>query len=157
MILHVSVTADEPRAAAETLATLLGGRAIPIGPNEGSWTAVGPDPVGNVIEVMERGSEFHRSGSHVETVKGEPIRHSGFHLLMESPMSELEIFALADERGAPAYRASRGIFGELIEFWIDDCLLVEVLPLPWARAYRELLNSGELRSRVEERVSRSLA
>jgi hypothetical protein len=153
MILHVSVTADHPRSTAETLATLLGGRAIPLGPNEGSWTAVGPDPVGNVIEVMERGSEFHRAGSQVETLKGDPQRHSGFHLLMESPMSEQEILTLAEETGTSAYRASRGIFGDLIEFWIDDCLLVEVLPLAWSRAYRSLLTSGELQSQIEARLS----
>lgn len=153
MILHVSITADDPKSTAVQLATLLGGRAIPLGPNEGSWTAVGPDPVGNVIEVMERGSEFHRAGSQVETVRREPHRHSGFHLLMESPMSEHEILALAEETGTSAHRANRGIFGDLIEFWIDDCLLVEVLPLPWARAYRKLLTSGDLRNQIEARLS----
>lgn len=153
MILHVSITADEPRSTAETLARLLGGRAIPLGPNEGSWTAVGPDPVGNVVEVMERGSEFRRSGSKVETIKGEPQRHAGFHLLMESPMSEQQIYELAEETGTTAYRASRGIFGDLIEFWIDDCLLVEVLPLSWARAYRKLLTSGDLRAQIETRLT----
>jgi hypothetical protein len=152
MILHVSVTADRPEATARTLATLLGGQAIPLGPAKGSWTAVGPDPIGNVIEVMARGTELHRSEGAVQTVPGAPARHSGFHVLMESVMSESEIIEVAAASGATAHRSSRGVFGDLIEFWIDDCLLIEVLPCEWARTYRRLLGSDEVRDHVVGRM-----
>jgi hypothetical protein len=153
MILHVSVTADRPEATARTLATLLGGEAIPLGPARGAWTAVGPDPIGNVIEVMARGTEMHRAAGSVETLPGVPSRHSGFHLLMESVLSESEIIKVAAASGAIAQRSSRGVFGELIEFWIDDCLLVEVLPFEWVRSYRRLLGSDEVRAHVMGRTS----
>ena len=39
MILHASVVADEPRTAAETLAALLGGIALPLGPGDGTWSS----------------------------------------------------------------------------------------------------------------------
>jgi len=55
----------------------------------------------------------------------------------------------------PAYRARRD-FGDLIESWIYDRLLVEVLPLSWARAYRQLLASGELRGDIKSWLSTSL-
>lgn len=151
MIQHVSVTADEPRQAAETIAALLGGRAFPIGPAEGSWTAVGPDLVGSMIEVMPRGAEFHRSGNRVETREGEPVRQSGFHVMFETPLSEEEVLQLAEERQAAAFRSRHGPF-ELLEFWIDDCLLLEVLPPSLAGAYRRILQSGELRERYADRL-----
>lgn len=153
MILHVSVPADSPEDTARTLATLLGGLAIPLGPAKGAWTAVGPDPIGNVVEVVPRGTELHRSTAAVETMHGAPSRHSGFHLLMESVLSESEILAVAAASGATAHRSSRGVFGDLIEFWIDDCLLVEVLPFEWARTYRRLLGSDEVRAHVMGRMT----
>lgn len=157
MILHASVTADQPRAAAETLARLLGGRALPIGPGEGTWSALGPDPIGNMVSVLERGSEFHRQdGEHVETRKGAAVRHSGFHMLIETPLSEAEVLTLAEERNCHAQRATHGAFS-VIEFWLDDCLLIEVVTPELACAYRETVHSDELRARLAPIVAAGLA
>jgi hypothetical protein len=147
MILHASVVADEPRATAETLAKLLGGIALPVGPGDGTWSAIGPDPVGNLISVLARGSEFHRAGDHVETRLGTPVRHSAYHLLIDTALSEAEVFELADYRGCHALRAKHGAF-DVIEFWLDDCLLVEVATPELGRAYRETIHSDELRARL---------
>ena len=147
MILHASVVADQPKAAAETLASLLGGIALPAGPGEGTWSAVGPEPVGNLISVLARGSEFHRGAGHVETRIGASSRHSAYHLLVETPLSEDEVLALAKDRGCHAHRARHGAF-DVIEFWIDDCLLIEVATPELGRAYRETIHSDELRARL---------
>lgn len=157
MILHASIVADEPRAAAEVLARLLGGRALPIGPGEGTWTAIGPDPVGNTISVLGRGSEFHRRvGQHLDTLRGEPVRHSGFHLLLDTELSEADVLSLAGERDCHAQRATHGAF-EVIEFWIDDCQLIEVVTPALGRAYRQMVQSGELRERLAPIVTAGLA
>ena len=42
-----SVTADDPQHTAETLAALLGGIALPVGPGNGTWSAIAPDPIGS--------------------------------------------------------------------------------------------------------------
>jgi hypothetical protein len=147
MILHASVVADEPKVTAETLATLLGGIALPVGPGEGTWSAIGPEPIGNLISVLARGSEFHRSGAHVETRVGAPVRHSAFHMLIDTPLSEDEVLKLADERGCHAHRAKHGAF-DVIEFWFDDCQLIEVVPPELGQAYRTTIHSQELRSRL---------
>jgi hypothetical protein len=147
MILHASVVADEPKATAETLAKLLGGIALSVGPGEGTWSAIGPEPIGNLISVLARGSEFHRSGGHVATRRGEPVRHSAFHMLIETPLSEREVLELAKERECHAHRAKHGAF-DVIEFWIDDCLLIEVATPELGQAYREMVPSAELRARL---------
>ena len=147
MILHASVVADHPKTAAQTLATLLGGVALPVGPGEDTWSAIGPDPVGNVISVLARGSEFHRAPGHVETRLGTPVRHSAYHMLIESPLSEEEVFKLAEERNCDALHARHGAF-DVIEFWIDDCLLIEVATPELGEAYRKTIQSGELRARL---------
>lgn len=155
MILHASLTADEPRNAAEILATLLGGRSLPVGPGDGTWTAFGPDPIGNLIEVVPRGSEFHRvPGKPLEIRSGRPARHSAFHLLIDTELSEADVLKLANERGCNAQRTTHGPF-EVIEFWIDDCLLIEVATPELGQEYRRLFNSGELRRRYADRLGLS--
>lgn len=156
MILHASVVADEPRNTAETIARLLGGIALPLGPGDGTWSAIGPDPIGNMISVLERGSEFHRTQGHVDTRKGEPVRHSAYHLLVDTMLSEAEVLRLAEDRGCHAQRAKHGAF-DVIEFWVDDCLLIEVVTPEMGRDYRELIQSQELRQRLAPIVAAGLA
>ena len=152
MIQHVSIVADRPEQTAGVLARIIGGIAIPLGPARGSWTAVGTDPLGNVVEVMPRGTELHPGKAEAETRMGAPSRHSGVHLLVESPLAEDEVMHVACEAGVRAYRSVRQLFGELIEVWLDECLLVEVLPFEWARNYRRLIASVALRDEVLARI-----
>jgi len=147
MILHASVVADEPRKTAETIARLLGGIALPLGPGEGTWSAIGPDPIGSMISVLERGAEFHRTESHVETRMGERVRHSAYHMLLDTALPEAEVLKLAQESGCHALRAKHGAF-DVIEFWVDDCLLIELVTPEMGRDYRELILSNELRQRL---------
>jgi hypothetical protein len=148
MILHASVPADDPERTATLLAHLFGGRALPFGPGDGSWTAVGQDPIGNVVTVLQRGSEFHpRDGEEVETRNGPAVRHSAFHLLVETGLTEEKVLALAQEGGCRAQRATHGMF-DVIEFWIDDCLLIEVATPELAEDYRKAAVSPELRDRL---------
>jgi hypothetical protein len=156
MILHASVVADEPRKTAETLAGLLGGIALPLGPGEGTWSAIGPDPIGNMISVLKRGSEFHRTDDHVDTRLGAPVRHSAYHMLIDTALSESEVLSLAEECGCHALRAKHGAF-DVIEFWFDDCLLIEVVTPDMGRDYRDLIQSDELRQRLAPIVAGGLA
>jgi hypothetical protein len=157
MILHASVVADRPKETAQVLATLLGGVALPLGPGEGTWTAIGPDPIGNLISVLARGSEFHRvTGGHPDTRSGAPARHSGFHLLIETRLTEQEVLELAREHACHAQRAAHGAF-EVIEFWIDDCLLIELVTPELGLIYRQTVASDALRDRLAPIVAAGLA
>lgn len=147
MIVHASITADQPQQTASIVARLLGGSAFPwMGPGERTWIAMGKDAFGATIEVLERGSEFHpKAGEHLETIRGELRRHSGFHLMIETALSETEVMALAKEAGLQAYRARHGLF-DVIEFWIDGCFLLEVMTADLTEAYRELVKPDNIRA-----------
>lgn len=151
MILHASITADKPQVTAQTLAQLMGGEAAEFGPGSGTWTAFGPEPVGSMIEVLQRGLEFHFvPNEHVQVRHGLPHRHSGVHLLIDSPHNEEQVMEIAREHGAKAQRAVHG-FLELIEVWFDDCAMIEIATPDVSRAYRALFEPeriAEYRRRI---------
>lgn len=139
MILHASIAADDPEKTAQTLATLIGGRTLPLPGDGGAWAAFKGDEHGTLIEVLGRGREYHiKPGEHVEMVWGEKTRNTASHLMIETPLDEAGVLALAQAAGCHAHRARHSVF-DVIEFWIDDCQLLDVMTPEMAHAYRSFV------------------
>lgn len=138
MILHASIAADDPRKTAETLAELIGGRALPIPGDGGAWMAVACDANGTAVEVLRRGREYHRrADAHCQMAWGPEQRHGATHLMIETPHDEETVIALAARRGCYAHRTRHAVF-DVLEFWIDDCQLLDVMTPPMAATYKAL-------------------
>lgn len=136
MILHASIAADAPAKTAALLARLLAGEAFPF-PQlaDGAWLAVAGDGRAKAIEVLPRGAEFRPVADGPGVVhSGAPVRYSGFHLLIETGLSEAEVRLLAGESGVPIRRCARGPF-EVLELWIDGCGMLEVVGPELSGAY----------------------
>ena len=58
MIHHLSIAARDPKHAAEVLAELMGGTAVPFPPNPGSFFALQLDEHGSGVEVFRREQSF---------------------------------------------------------------------------------------------------
>jgi hypothetical protein len=144
MILHASFAADDPQKAAETVADLMGGFALPMSGNGGAWMALAGDKDGTLIEVLGRGREYHRQpDTHCRMVWGEARRHGPFHMMIETPHDEDRVRAIAAARGCQAHRARHAVF-DVLEFWIDDCVLLDVVTPEMAAAYRSVLQAARL-------------
>lgn len=136
MILHASIPANEPQHTAQTLAQLIGGVAFPLPGNGGAWGALNCEGDGTLIEVLRRGREYHRrEGEHCEMVWGDERRHGATHLMIETPLDEGAVLALATARGCQAHRARHGFF-DVLEFWIDECQLFDVVTPEMSRIYK---------------------
>jgi hypothetical protein len=136
MILHASITADAPARTAALLARLLEGEAFAF-PQlaDGAWLAVAGDGRARAIEVLPRGAEFRPVADGPGVVNaGAPTRYCGFHLLIETSLSEAEVRHLAGESGVPIRRCERGPF-EVLELWIDGCSMLEVIGPDLSGAY----------------------
>ena len=147
MILHASFTVDDPRSAAETLAEILEGEAVPF-PELGddAWLSMSGDEHGTLVEFLQRGTEFHYvAGGTVAHRQGDKRRESGTHILIETPHDEARVLAIAAERGSQAHRANHGPL-EVIEFWIERCLLIEVVTPQLAAKYRKLATPHNARA-----------
>src|SRR3954469_21268002 len=137
MILHASFAVDYPHKAASAVAQLLGGEAFPFPElGEHAWIAMAGDPHGTLVEFLQRGTEFYyEPGKPVRHRSGKPARESASHILLETPLPEHRVLAIADEHGCRAHRTLHGPL-PVIEFWVDDCLLIEIATAEMAAAYK---------------------
>ncbi|WP_138499260.1 hypothetical protein [Nostoc sp. PA-18-2419] len=129
MIHHISIPANNPRHVAEVLAKLLGGKTAPFRPNAGSYVALALDEQGTLIEVYPVGTELIPGNGEQQVQFRENNNFSQFnavHAAISVPVSEKEIEEIAANEGWRVLHCSRGQF-EVIEFWIENHLMIELL------------------------------
>ncbi|MDF5710862.1 MAG: hypothetical protein PUP90_25110 [Nostoc sp. S4] len=129
MIHHISIPANNPRHVAEVLAKLLGGKTAPFRPNPGSYVALALDEQGTLIEVYPLGTELIPGNGEQQVQFRENNNLSEFnavHAAISVPVSEKEIKEIAANEGWRVLHCSRGQF-EVIEFWIENHLMIELL------------------------------
>ena len=138
MIHHISISAKNPRQVAEILAEVLGGRATPFPVHPGSYMAFPGDEHGTGIEVYPLGSElipgkgdeeaeFHKNAS--------PSQYSATHAAISVHLNQDQIEEIATREGWRVQRCNRGGAFDVIEFWIENRLLVELLTPEMASQY----------------------
>lgn len=157
MILHSSIAADHPHHVAGTVARLLLGDAFPLpGLTGDGWFAIGGADGRQLVEVLPRGTQFaYAPGDHVQVAAGTIVRNSPFHVMLATELDEAAVFALAEERRCQGHRARHGWF-DVLEFWIEGCTLVEVMPPPFARAYRTIADLDNVRATTRAAAAESV-
>ncbi|MGS1016837.1 hypothetical protein [Allosphingosinicella humi] len=147
MIFNASIDADDPRRVALILAEIIGGRAGPFAAiGEGSWVAVAGDGFGTMIEVYQRGTELHRApvGLDVYGLAGMPRGNGAFHLALGTELSAAQVHAIGAREGWPTQYCRRGGAFGVIELWIDDRFMIEVLTIEMQREYIDTISIASL-------------
>jgi hypothetical protein len=152
MIHHVSIPAREPRHVAEVLAELMGGRCYPFGPLAGAFMAVTGDSHGSMIEVYPEASGLSPGASEnaVKFVENDRVpRTWPFHLLLSVRLDQGAIERIGEREGWRTKRFGRGMpgqkpFFDVIEFWVENWLMIEVVSQEMARDYEEFLQISRL-------------
>lgn len=145
MIFHVSIAAEQPRRVAGVLAELWGGVALPFPPVKGAWVAMAGDARNSLVEVLPLGVELVEQPGDADAagrLNPDASRTSATHVAIATPLAEGEVLAIAArECWSAKYRKREGRtrddgvgFG-VIELWIENRLLVEVLPAEMQRQY----------------------
>jgi len=155
MIFHLSVEADHPCQLAEGLAEIMGGEAFPFPPvGEGSWVALEGDAFGSMIEVYARGTNLHQSEDGAVGLREEPRRHGATHFAIGTTLNTGEVLAITDRYGWTAKYCRRADRFGLIEVWVDDCLMFEVLTEPMQREYLDTITIENYRRMLDEMPAR---
>lgn len=154
MIHHVSIPAREPSRVAEVLAELMGGKAFPFGPLEGAFMATSGDEHGTMVEVYPDKATLDIPKNDDQVVFGEnsaPPHTWPFHVLLSVPLDREAVERIGAREGWRAKTFGRGMQGHepffhVIEFWLENRLMIEVAPPAMVKEYKDFLNSSRTRA-----------
>lgn len=131
MIFHLSIAAREPQRVAGVIAELWRGHAQPFRPvAQGSWAAFAGDARNSLIEVYPWGAELQPVDGDADAqavMNPEPSGFVATHAAVATPLSRAEVFAIAEREGWTAKYRKRGGFFGVIELWLENSVMIEVL------------------------------
>lgn len=158
MIAHFSIPSKTPKETALFFASLIDGVVFDFPVVPGASVAVSKDGSGVAVEVYPIDMAHHPGTGAVDNsivpegpmampwedqIFAEPGNgsgSSGFHLAMSTQISEDEVIKRAEDMGWRAISCERGgVFG-LVEVWVDNAFLVEVLVPREVERYRAFMN-----------------
>ena len=150
MIHHVSIPAREPQHVAEVLAELMNGTCIQFGPLEGAFMAMSGDANGTMIEVYPERATLDIPDNDDQVVFADnpaPPQTWPFHVFLSVPREVEEVERIGAREGWRAKTFGRGMRGQkpffhVIEFWLENRLMVEVVTPAMAREYLDFLKGA---------------
>lgn len=130
MIFHASIDATNPLRVAQFIADLWDGYVSPFPPvAKNSWIAMAGDERGTAVEVYPLGTELVEMPGDADagSIARIGVCGSATHLAIATHLQQdcVELIAAAEGWNAK-YRRRGGMFG-VIEVWIEDRLMIEVL------------------------------
>lgn len=137
MIHHLSIAVRQPGHVAAVLAELIGGASVAFPPNPGSYWALQRDPHGTGIEIYPAGTTLRPDGARGVAFALEPRREVGYvahHFAISVPTTREHVAAIAAREGWQCLECMRGGF-HVMEIWIENEILIEVLPPEFAEEY----------------------
>jgi hypothetical protein len=136
MIYHASIPADEPERVARVIAELWRGEYFPF-VFLGTFIVFAGDDRGTHIEVCPRGQEGipGKEQSEIQT-NPSPSPYSAVHLNVATPLRFDEIRTIADREGWIVRLSPRGPGSKLIELWLENKLLLELMTSADVEQYR---------------------
>jgi hypothetical protein len=150
MIHHISLAVNDPLHVAEVVAELWQGQVIPFPDHPGSYIVLTLDPHGTAIEFLPKGSILKPAANGDQSAWiADPTPSSNYtatHANIAVPISEAEVYAIADREGWHAMHCERASFFELIEFWIENEVMLELLPPTLMDRYLATMKPENLQS-----------
>jgi hypothetical protein len=160
MIHHISIAARDPQRVARVIAELWQTEALPFPPVPGAFIVIADDEHGTAIEVSPQGTELVPGRSDDEeaqpTLNDKASPFTATHAALSVPLSEARVKEIAAREGWRAGTFWRGGVFQVIEFWIEGHLLLELLSPDMVQRYLDFLttrNFAELFGFTRERVA----
>jgi len=138
MIFHFSIAADDPKRTATMLAELWCGEALPFPMlGQGSWVAHAGDDRRSTIEVYPRDVALY-PGERFGDLREEAVSRNGpFHAAVATPLSIEEVEEIGRRYGCQTRVCKRGPWFRVIEFWVDNALMLEMLTPEMQQEYQD--------------------
>jgi len=140
MMFHASIAATDPERVAKVIGELWGGTAVEFIPlNNGSWIALAPDDRNTAMEVYPRGKLFSVDGEGGMTPDPDPTGQglTATHVAIGTTQSPEEVYAIAKREGWTARPMRRKLGFDVIELWVENRVMLEVLTDYMQKEYLE--------------------
>ena len=149
MIHHLSIAAQNPERVAHVLAELFQGEAFPFPDaiNPDSYVALTFDTYGTIVDIHPFATELI-PGSEDDTMfqrqqNPDASLYTATHAAISVPVSEAQIQAIAAREGWKI-RQRQGFFA-VIELWIENRVLIELLPPSFVSNYLTFMEPQRLK------------
>ena len=143
MIHHLSVAAVDPQGVGQFFADIMDGVVVDFPPNPGSCMVFKADGHGTGIEIYPAGSVMVPNGESGAIFLRQPeaFGRSPTHFALSIAMSQDEALARAQAKGWDAFICDRGGHFRVVEVWVENTWLVELLPPTFSAEYLGFANA----------------
>ena len=152
MIHHISLPAQNPQHVAQVIAELFKTNyCVPFPSHPGSYVAFAGDEYGTLVEVYPLGTEMipGKDDEAIQYQASKPSQYIATHAAISIPLEQSEIEAIAQREQWRCVRCSRGYF-EVIEFWLENTVLLELATPELAEQYTAVLKPENLAQLVTQ-------
>ena len=145
MIIHASVPADDTARVARVLAELWRCEYFPF-LFPGHFLVAAGDDRGTQIEVGPRGKQIVPAGTMMSFQPNpSPSPYSEVHLNIATPLTADEVLAIANREGWTARVCDRGGIFKVIEFFLENKFMLELMTDQELRRYQSFMQPANLR------------
>lgn len=139
MIHHLSIAVENPQRVANVLAELWNGKAYPFPIYPDCYIAFAGDEYGTYIEVYPLGSEYAPGGIDKPELHVNPAASTltGTHAAISVPLDQHKIEQIVAREGWLTLRANRGPFFQVVEVWVENRILFELLTPDMVKQYTD--------------------
>ena len=148
MIHHISIAAQNPLRVAQVIAEVMRGEAFPFFPYPGGYMALPMDEHGTVIEVLPLHTKLlpGENDRPIQFVQANNSREiTATHAAISVPISQEEIEAIGKREGWRVLRCNRDGFFDVIEFWLENTVMLELLTPEMTAKYLAATNPENLK------------
>lgn len=147
MLHHISISVENPQHVANVMAEIMHGKVVPFSPNPGSYMMLVGDEFGTGIEFYPMGSELipdARLGQVGFQINEHPANYTSVHAAISVPLNLEEIERIGAREGWRVLPCSRNGAFDVVEFWIENHLMLELLTPEMAAKYLDATNPQKL-------------
>jgi hypothetical protein len=152
MIFHISISADDPKRTATMIAELWRGEAFPFPMvGKGSWVAHAGDARGSSVEVYPRDLALSPTDRGGEERYAPVSRNGPFQAAIATPLSIEEVEEIGRRYNCHTSLCHRGPLFRVIEFWVDNCLMLEMLTPQMQAEYQQSITIDNWKAMLAQR------
>jgi hypothetical protein len=152
MFHHISIAVDRPLHVAKVLAEVWNGRLFPFPAHPNSYIVLACDIYGTAIEILPAGTELIPGAQEMEFLQNAfTSQYSAVHAAISVPTEQAQIEAIGEREGWRVQLCDRGPF-QVIEFWVENKLLLELLPPAIAPQYTEFMHPDNFEAFLAEAI-----